>query len=316
MSRPTERQAADGYRDAQAKGLLPIREVAAITGVNPVTLRAWERRYGLIVPYRTAKGHRLYAPHQVQTIQAVLAWLDRGVSVGQVKALLHAAPSLPADQAAQWQHKRERLKLAIDNLSERQLDEGFNAELSLYPPRVLCQHLLLPLFETLEQRWRQQPGAQTQRLFLHTWLRSKLGARVYHDNRQHQGPAVLLINLGPTPMAPALWLSAWLIGSANCPVAAFDGPIPAAELATAIELLQPRALLLFSDADPDRLLPAWLHDWGLPCLLIGVRDAGPGQALPANLPADADITLVADPLAALQVLADRRLLAQDSPCCN
>ncbi|WP_162873792.1 MerR family DNA-binding transcriptional regulator, partial [Pseudomonas viridiflava] len=32
---------------------LPIRDVARQTGVNAVTLRAWERRYGLIVPHRT-----------------------------------------------------------------------------------------------------------------------------------------------------------------------------------------------------------------------------------------------------------------------
>ena len=29
--------------------LLPIREIARLTGVNPVTLRAWERRYGLVL---------------------------------------------------------------------------------------------------------------------------------------------------------------------------------------------------------------------------------------------------------------------------
>lgn len=45
--------------------LLPIREVARLTGVNPVTLRAWERRYGLVVPQRTGKGHRLYSEDQV-----------------------------------------------------------------------------------------------------------------------------------------------------------------------------------------------------------------------------------------------------------
>ncbi|MBF4212988.1 MerR family DNA-binding transcriptional regulator, partial [Pseudomonas donghuensis] len=38
--------------------LFPIREVARLTGVNPVTLRAWERRYGLIQPTRTESGHR------------------------------------------------------------------------------------------------------------------------------------------------------------------------------------------------------------------------------------------------------------------
>src|SRR3546814_4637558 len=44
---------------------LPIREVTRQTGVNAVTLRAWERRYGLIVPQRTAKGHRLFSNEQI-----------------------------------------------------------------------------------------------------------------------------------------------------------------------------------------------------------------------------------------------------------
>ena len=40
--------------------LYPIRTVSSLTGVNSITLRAWERRYGLIKPVRTPKGHRLY----------------------------------------------------------------------------------------------------------------------------------------------------------------------------------------------------------------------------------------------------------------
>ena len=31
-------------------GRIPIRTVANLTGVNPVTLRAWERRYQLLKP--------------------------------------------------------------------------------------------------------------------------------------------------------------------------------------------------------------------------------------------------------------------------
>ena len=37
-------------------GLFPIRTVATVTRVNPVTLRAWERRYGLVCPRRTGPG--------------------------------------------------------------------------------------------------------------------------------------------------------------------------------------------------------------------------------------------------------------------
>ena len=44
--------------DSSAAPLYPIREVSRLTGVNSVTLRAWERRYGLIRPQRTPKGHR------------------------------------------------------------------------------------------------------------------------------------------------------------------------------------------------------------------------------------------------------------------
>ena len=37
-----------------------IKRVAHLTGINPATLRAWERRYGLVAPDRTGSGYRLY----------------------------------------------------------------------------------------------------------------------------------------------------------------------------------------------------------------------------------------------------------------
>lgn len=63
------------------RGGLPIREVTRLTGVHPVTLRAWERRYGLVVPQRTGKGHRLYSEEQVERIRRILVWLERGVAI-------------------------------------------------------------------------------------------------------------------------------------------------------------------------------------------------------------------------------------------
>ena len=70
----------DDFKKALDEGWLPIREVARQTGVNAVTLRAWERRYGLIVPQRTPKGHRLFSAEHVQRILTILTWLNRGVS--------------------------------------------------------------------------------------------------------------------------------------------------------------------------------------------------------------------------------------------
>ena len=68
--------------------LYPIRAVSALTGVNSITLRAWERRYGLIKPVRTPKGHRLYTREDIDLIHKVTALLDKGVAISQVRAAL------------------------------------------------------------------------------------------------------------------------------------------------------------------------------------------------------------------------------------
>lgn len=165
-------------------GWLPIREVARQTGVNAVTLRAWERRYGLIVPQRTPKGHRLFSAEHVQRIHTILTWLNRGVPVSQVKGLIDSAQALPDTVENEWHALRQTLVNAISELTERRVDDAFNQAMALYPPRTLCEQLLLPLLQELEQRWQGQFGAQMERVFFLSWLRSKFGARIYHNNRQ------------------------------------------------------------------------------------------------------------------------------------
>jgi DNA-binding transcriptional MerR regulator len=70
------------------EALYPIREVSNLTGVNAITLRAWERRYGLIEPVRTDGGHRLYTQGNIEQIKAAVALTEQGVAISQVKALL------------------------------------------------------------------------------------------------------------------------------------------------------------------------------------------------------------------------------------
>ncbi|MEK1905791.1 MAG: MerR family transcriptional regulator [Pseudomonas sp.] len=311
----------DDYQQALAQGYLPIREVARSTGVNPVTLRAWERRYGLIVPHRTPKGHRLYSPANVERIQAVLAWLARGVAVSQVKELLEQHTAVAPQGGNLWQEQRQALLHSISRQAERQLDEQFNRALALYPPRTLCQQLLLPLLAELDQRWHGAPfGAQLERVFWHSWLRSKLGARLYHNNRQQAGAALLLVNLSDLPLEPNLWLCAWLASSADCPVQVFDWPVPAAELLLAVEHSAPRALLLYAgqaldNAQLRRELPRLHSACGVPVLLVGHATQIHAEEL-QHLPS---LHLARDPLDAEQLLQRLGLLGEpqkDTPCAN
>lgn len=285
------------------EGWFPIREVARLTGVNPVTLRAWERRYGLIVPRRTPKGHRLYDDSHVKRIHDILNWLNRGVAVGQVKQLLDARQTQSLAEHNQWGGLHEQMLQAIGNLCERQLDESFNRAISLYPPRTLCKHLLMPLLTSLEQRWAKQFGAELERAVFNSWLRTKLGTRVYHSNRQHSGAPLLLVTLCDQRFEPGLWLSAWLASSAGCPVEVVEWSVPLNELPLALERINPRGLLLYGGQTLDinhfqRQLPRLITPNGMPLLLVGPA-ASIHQAELGNTPG---LGLANDPLAALEAL--------------
>jgi len=96
---PTDRP-EDDTAEETGQGLYPIRTLASVTGVNPVTPRAWERRYGLIQPHRAPKGHRLYSREQIRLVQYGVDLLGKGVSVGQVKAVLRQESEGGAEAAS------------------------------------------------------------------------------------------------------------------------------------------------------------------------------------------------------------------------
>ena len=297
------------FKKALDEGWLPIREVARQTGVNAVTLRAWERRYGLIVPQRTPKGHRLFCAEHVQRILTILTWLNRGVAVSQVKQLLDTPQALAEPVDNDWHVLRQTLLHAVTRLNERTLDDTVNQAMALYPPRTLCEQLLMPLLAELEQRWQGQFGAQMERGFFLSWLRSKFGARIYHNNRQLRTAPLLLINHSDLPLEPHLWLTAWLVSSADCPVEVFDWPLPAGELALAVDHLKARGVLLYSSKAINlSQLPKLLNGISCPKMIVGPTVCIHHTELSAITGEIADVFLAKDPLSAHQDLVLRGLI--------
>lgn len=181
---------------ARLDGLYPIRTVANLTGVNPVTLRAWERRYKLIVPKRTPKGHRLYTSQDIEQIRKVLELLDQGISIGQVKGIvghpdgLATAPT--GDSRDVWQHYRERMLAATEQFDEHSLDAAYNDALSLYPIDLVNSRLTAPLLRSFGERWKEHSKVVAEEHFFSFYLRNKLGARFHHLNQRSNGPLLLL----------------------------------------------------------------------------------------------------------------------------
>lgn len=198
---------------AKYSEFFPIRVLAERTGVGPSTLRAWERRYGLLKPRRTPKGHRLYTVEDVRLVFRVLELLDDGHAISEVArrilgpqavvtgtsieragtGTLGTEVAQPGELAhGQWANYLERLLRAIEAFSAQRLEAVYNEASSLYPLDLVSRHLIEPALAVLGERWDLRTTGIAEEHFFSAWLRNKLGARLHHGAAQASGNTLVV----------------------------------------------------------------------------------------------------------------------------
>jgi DNA-binding transcriptional MerR regulator len=171
--------------------LYPIGTVSERTGVNSVTLRAWERRYGLVQPRRTASGRRLYSEADVRLIEHVLEQLDSGLPISSVARQLRQGLD-DASHIDIWQDYRQSMIEAITRFDETVLDSIYSEAMSLYPVDIVTTRLIVPLLEELGNRWSNAvEGGVAEEHFFSVFMRNKFGARFHHRNAHNSGPVIV-----------------------------------------------------------------------------------------------------------------------------
>jgi DNA-binding transcriptional MerR regulator/methylmalonyl-CoA mutase cobalamin-binding subunit len=181
----------------QAPRLFPIRTVSELTGVNSITLRAWENRYGLIEPIRKESGHRLYSQQHIDLINRVVGLMDRGMRIGQIKPFLDAANNRTADQDSApisdtWRRFEDGMISGIIRFDEAALENIYNEALSNHSIETVTRRLITPLLVELGKRWESGLGTAAEEHFFGFYLRNKLGARFHHRKINQRGPKLLM----------------------------------------------------------------------------------------------------------------------------
>lgn len=69
-------------------GIYSIGAVAKMLGLTVQTLRAWEDRYGQVIPARSSGGRRLYSREQVDLLQFVCEQVEAGLQPSDAHRLL------------------------------------------------------------------------------------------------------------------------------------------------------------------------------------------------------------------------------------
>ena len=153
--------------DVSSSERFPIRTVATLTGVKAITLRAWERRYGLIRPGRTRKGHRLYSHSDIEKIRRILTLLDRGIQISRVsEALTLQTGGEKTPHSSPWGAQLERMAAAVSRFDEEELDAIYDEVLAVHSIEQVTGELLLPALARLGERWNGRKGGIAEGTFL------------------------------------------------------------------------------------------------------------------------------------------------------
>lgn len=144
-----------------------VKAVSHLVGIPPVTLRAWERRYGLPTPQRGAQGYRLYSEYDVRTLRWLKTQIDTGLSISRAAQHLTDLrsqgndPALTVRREAASQQPASTINLAGRCVEAWQLlDEETAAEtlrlaFSLYPLDRVLLEVIRPALVDLGERWHR-----------------------------------------------------------------------------------------------------------------------------------------------------------------
>lgn len=182
---------------SKSKELYKIKTIASLTGFSTTLLRAWERRYRLLMPTRTATGHRLYTQEDLRVLKRVRTLLDQGRSIGEVVAqgrdrLLNSvepeSTPLTAEQTADLR------RLVVDaalHLDERRLEQSLDETFARFTVLRALDQVVVPACHDIGRMWAQQQATVASEHLLSAAIEARLQKLLAAQARIGTGPQVL-----------------------------------------------------------------------------------------------------------------------------
>lgn len=264
--------------DFHGEKLYTIGTVSKLTGVGAITLRAWERRHGLIQPIRKESGHRLYTRRHIDQINRITTLTQQGMRISQIRPemLESSAAREAGGEPDKWRSYLDNMLAAIIGFDEERLEELYNEALSVHPIGLVTRKVLTPLLVELGSRWENgEPGSIAEEHFFAFYLRNKLGARYHHQARGRTGPRILLAGLPGENHEIGLLLFALAAMELGYQILPLGANMPLADLAAVARSRRCKAIVLSGAVEPgeevlDEDLPRLVNQKVAPVLIGGL----------------------------------------------
>lgn len=170
--------------------LLRIGELSRRLGVSDHVLRAWERRYGLLRPVRTAGGFRLYSEADLDRIRRMQVHLAQGLSAAEAaraaideEAQTRAATAPEVHEPAAGLIGRaglaeatDALAQALDDFDEPAAQAMLDRLFSTLTVETVLRDVVMPLLRRVGERWAKGSGSVAQEHFASHVIRGRLAS--------------------------------------------------------------------------------------------------------------------------------------------
>jgi DNA-binding transcriptional MerR regulator len=159
-------------------GYLRIGQLAKRTGVSPELLRAWEQRYGLLQPTRTAGGFRLYGAADEARVQRMQSLVSGGLAAAQAARLVlsggEPAPHTVSASATTLEAAAGSLTASLDRLDEQAANTALDRLFAAYTVETVLQEVIIPYLHRLGERWEAGEVSVAQEHFASNLIRGRL----------------------------------------------------------------------------------------------------------------------------------------------
>ncbi|MEW8509089.1 MAG: MerR family transcriptional regulator [Candidatus Thiodiazotropha sp.] len=304
-------QSPHAQRQLDNKDGFPIRVLAERTGVGASTLRAWERRYKLLTPQRTPKGHRIYTAKDKRIVDYVVELLHEGHSLPTIARLVRQPEQRRGsrqpgmDLSGVWQDYLQDTLRAIGDFSHERIEAVFNEASSLYPLDMVTERLIEPVLITLGENWKSNPNGIAEEHFYSCWVRNRLGARFHHGYGHAKGARIVCACMPGDNHDIGLLLFSLTAQSRGYRVLYFGQNLPLQQIPHILDRSSARAVIVSTrtplSEDQDRRLALLARQSVVPVMLGGQASDTPLAAFEEA----GGVRLGSRIMAALHVLASR-----------
>jgi DNA-binding transcriptional MerR regulator/methylmalonyl-CoA mutase cobalamin-binding subunit len=241
----------------------PISVVARRTGLTQDLLRAWEKRYQAVQPFRTATARRLYTDDDVDRLRLLKILVDGGrrisdvarLSVSELRTLgeedaaeaavvtpPHAAPN--RDGRDPGPACLAKCVAAVDNLDRLALEAALAAGSCELTAPLLRGEVLEPLIAALGERWESGQWRVAQEHLASAVVRAVLWDLIRRADPGVAGAAVVVATLpGHRHEFGALLVGA-VAAQQGWEVVYLGVELPAEEIAAAVRLRAARVVAI------------------------------------------------------------------------